>query len=139
MRSTRYVMALCAVATLTLVGCEKNQIIYAGPTSPSDVAKECGDGKDNNDPEDKLADRDDPGCSYPQGYYDPNDDDETDGPSGPPAITTTTPPGVTTLTAVCNNGVAHLTWSPVTGGVHHWDVYHHSWTDVKIPPVRVAK
>lgn len=39
---------------------------------------ECEDGVDNDDPEDTLADSDDPGCLDPFGEYNANDNDETD-------------------------------------------------------------
>ncbi|MBA2726103.1 MAG: hypothetical protein H0U53_08945 [Actinobacteria bacterium] len=49
---------------------------------------ECSDNVDNGDPEDNLADEDDPGCHTDgdpnnPGSYDPNDDDETDGGGAP--------------------------------------------------------
>ncbi|MBT8131927.1 MAG: hypothetical protein KJO35_06640, partial [Gammaproteobacteria bacterium] len=54
------------------VGCD-------GPDDNSE-ANECSDGVDNDDPEDMLADENDPGCLDENGNYDPNDNDETDPP-----------------------------------------------------------
>lgn len=59
-------------------------------------AMACNNGRD--DDLDGKIDRNDPGCSYPQGYYDENDNDETDPPvSGPsPTPPPTTGPGPVT-------------------------------------------
>jgi len=42
---------------------------------------ECSDNVDNADPEDTLRDGEDPGCIDENGYWDPNDDNESDKPS----------------------------------------------------------
>lgn len=44
----------------------------------ADQVPECRDGYDNADPEDKVADKEDPGCKDEKGAYNPNDNDETD-------------------------------------------------------------
>jgi len=55
-----------------------------GTTCGTAATTQCSDGVDNADPEDTVADADDPGCHTDGNAgnadsYDPNDDDETDG------------------------------------------------------------
>lgn len=88
MRSTRYVMALCAILILTFgTACKNRNIIDVVLTGPTPVTQ-CNDGRDND--RDGKIDRADPDC-HTDGNpdnpdsYDLNDDDERDGPSGPSA------------------------------------------------------
>ena len=62
---------------------------------------ECSDTVDNADPEDTVADQDDPGCHTDgdagnPASYDPNDDDETDDPVAAPAAPVTPAPAPVT-------------------------------------------
>ena len=54
------------------------------PSENGGTKPECSDGRDNADPEDELADANDPGCmSGPDGTYNPDDPDETDPTTAP--------------------------------------------------------
>src|SRR3989344_2114823 len=95
-----------------------------GCSSPSDNDEtnppQCSDGIDNADPEDTLADTNDPGCHTDgnpgnPGSYNPNDNDETNAPPGQ----CTTPTPVDPPAPVCAppGGTGSITWQwyPIAG------------------------
>ncbi len=118
MRSSRYVMALCAMVTLAIfgVGCDKTQNIYASPTAPNTVlVGTCGDKLDNNG--NHLVDSDDPICHNDGNAGNPRSYEPTwnegSGPSNAPTISA---PGAFTLNdGVCQGSIAKLNWTSSAG------------------------